>query len=779
MNRLLELVKEELNQNTGITTVSFDIFDTVLFRMVAKPVDIFENVACIAKKRGVLSGDLFETEYKNIRIEAEKKARKARQKMTGESEVSLEDIMKQIPEFIGDSDALAELEMETEQRYCYLNPDFLEVLDCLVYLNEKVIFVSDMYFSADQIKFLFHDQPEVLENIAKIYVSSEYGVDKKSGNLFELVLQEEQIASGMLLHIGDNYVSDVVKAAEKGIRAVWYSVISDDTQAGLHLENLKYGNLEGKILSLRKYVAQKHNGLICEDLFWYQLGAVFLGPFLTMATEWALDIAEREKIYRIFPLMREGKLLAELLKRSAEKRKDDFTIQAMYVSRAALLIPSLSTWNEESYDKIMRIKGATVGTVLSLFSLDHSELKQNEDVRLQDLLGSRLSRRQNDLANKLHDYLFEDHIVEKIDRVIRNATNDFTEYLHAIGACESYITFDLGVRGTMQEDLYHIYQKQDISCRIENLLLFASYDIVEKLLNGVHIIAYAGAGGAHADLVEYFVQNPYIWEQMMMCPGGTTTGYQRIGNEVTPVTKETIADEKHFYKIALCQKGVLAFQEEYLKFAYRNGEYKRIDCDAGMLARMFMRVIDFPTPEEAKYIGSLSFDENYGRDAVEPMCSPNELQKVKEMGPERYVDQIIPGDVPWVEGLIVQNRPEYYVEKLADTNFSYYDRALFRMVQSALNRGIRHINVVGAGEAGRALKKYLDLYAVQVECFIDNNESLHGTVLDGIEVVGMNMPHASEVYMIASFAFAEEITKQIQREKGETAVIISALQQRQ
>lgn len=45
MNNLLTMIIEKLEKYKNIKIISFDIFDTILFRMVKKPEDIFKIAA--------------------------------------------------------------------------------------------------------------------------------------------------------------------------------------------------------------------------------------------------------------------------------------------------------------------------------------------------------------------------------------------------------------------------------------------------------------------------------------------------------------------------------------------------------------------------------------------------------------------------------------------------------------------------------------------------------------------------------------------------------------
>ena len=54
MNNLLTMILDGFKKHSNIKVISFDIFDTVLFRMVKKPTDIFEIAAKKAINKGVL-----------------------------------------------------------------------------------------------------------------------------------------------------------------------------------------------------------------------------------------------------------------------------------------------------------------------------------------------------------------------------------------------------------------------------------------------------------------------------------------------------------------------------------------------------------------------------------------------------------------------------------------------------------------------------------------------------------------------------------------------------
>ncbi len=121
--------------------ISLDVFDTLIFRTVAKPEDVFDLI-CDAPG------------FRKKRIEAQRWA-----------------------------DAAASLEEYTlEDIYAFLPG---------------------------------HDPVDVA-----VYVSSEYGLLKKTGSLFKTVIAEQRTEN--ILHIGDHIISDYVRPKQAGMKAVLY-----------------------------------------------------------------------------------------------------------------------------------------------------------------------------------------------------------------------------------------------------------------------------------------------------------------------------------------------------------------------------------------------------------------------------------------------------------------------------------------------------------------------------------------------------------------------------
>lgn len=204
----------------GYDVLSFDVFDTLLFRKVRKPVDIFR---ILEEKNGIFN-------FASYRVQAEIAARNKKYSESGTYEVTLEEIYQMSELKCGFSpDALVKSECAEEMLCCYANPVLKEFVDYLCAKRKPMIAISDMYL-----------KPEFIQNmldkngyscIRKVFVSSRYGLSKSDGTLFDLVC--DNLGGNLsVLHIGDNFYSDIIRCRNKSFHQLHY--LHMQTEDNLH-----------------------------------------------------------------------------------------------------------------------------------------------------------------------------------------------------------------------------------------------------------------------------------------------------------------------------------------------------------------------------------------------------------------------------------------------------------------------------------------------------------------------------------------------------------------
>lgn len=191
--------------------VSFDLFDTVLFRKAVKPTDIFWEMEETMSFPG----------FAQRRVEAERQARLKKRERCGSSEVTLEEIYKAFPSLTtAECSALQREELSAERGQLSLNPVMKEIIERLQAVGKPMLVISDMYLSGEVLGELLGALgcffPKAL------YVSCDHGVSKSDGGLFALVAEQEAYHNKRVAHIGDQFHSDVLMGKNTMTRCFHY-----------------------------------------------------------------------------------------------------------------------------------------------------------------------------------------------------------------------------------------------------------------------------------------------------------------------------------------------------------------------------------------------------------------------------------------------------------------------------------------------------------------------------------------------------------------------------
>ena len=203
-----------------IEVVSFDVFDTLLLRPFWEPTDLFYFLDCEAARLLSAQDIIPFTDY---RKDAEKKAR-ALAADRGSEDVTLREIYNilleddVLPKDV--IEALMKEELALEERFCYLRQSAKGLMDYAVSAGKRIVAISDMYLPAVFIEKLL--EKNGLPKLEKVFVSCEHGLTKRTGRLYNYVLNTLGIQREQMIHIGDNLVSDVKVPEKLGIKAFPY-----------------------------------------------------------------------------------------------------------------------------------------------------------------------------------------------------------------------------------------------------------------------------------------------------------------------------------------------------------------------------------------------------------------------------------------------------------------------------------------------------------------------------------------------------------------------------
>ncbi len=208
-----QMTEKEIESILRYDVISFDMFDTLIFRKCSRPEEIFKIVEDSYNKN---HADECIT-FVKTRIEAEKMARKRK----GEGEVTLDEIyecMEAYPQRV--TDEIKELEILTEMNNCIPNSEVVELYKRAVNAKKKVIVISDMYLPKRVVLDILN-RCEINQKV-NLFLSSELNQTKKEGSLYRTVLKELGEDPIRVIHIGDNLISDYFQAKRFGMDAFFY-----------------------------------------------------------------------------------------------------------------------------------------------------------------------------------------------------------------------------------------------------------------------------------------------------------------------------------------------------------------------------------------------------------------------------------------------------------------------------------------------------------------------------------------------------------------------------
>ncbi len=323
-NRFEEIKKAICD--SSIKCVSFDIFDTLITRPFLEAKDLFslldDEFQTLINNKGI--------EFSKLRIAASIDARKEKIEV---EEISLDDIYDVLNKNYGIEKSILskmkKMEIEYEKRFCAQRKSGFELYELAKFLKKKVIFTSDMYLPLDVIKDILKENN--YKDFDEIFLSNDIGKTKYNKTLYAYVIEKINLEPGNIIHIGDNFDTDYLKAKEMGLKAFYFKRTIDvlldksDTNnlAQIFIKDLPdwVDNLSSKFnyLGLRCMIAVVANKYFDNPYRPFNkktdfnldpnlIGYYALGMHLFGVTKWLLDNCENKHYDSIIFMARDGYL---------------------------------------------------------------------------------------------------------------------------------------------------------------------------------------------------------------------------------------------------------------------------------------------------------------------------------------------------------------------------------------------------------------------------------------------------------------------------------------
>lgn len=533
------------NRLSKFDVVSFDIFDTLIFRPVEHPVDAFFLVEA---QNGLVD---FVTNRRKAEALAREKTKKKNQ------EINIFDIYEELKNFY-EIDALSEAEREigVETEICYANPYMHAVYAQLIARGVKVVATSDMYIPEKYMQAILDKCG--YEKIEKIYMSCDHELYKRDGSLQKYV-QKEQGASLRIVHVDDSI--DAIRGCKV---AGWETV---------YYKNCNEIGRPYRLWYLNSPVSQMYKGLVNNYLHCgashpgklFEFGFVY-GGFLTSSyCEWINKFCRENHCQKIIFLARD----MDVFYKAYQRYFSEFPSAYVNVSRNALQELVFDQYPQELISHCLDprlLQGKTIGTVL-------------EEVDLKFL------------TQYLHEYgLKENHTFNRahyarVCRLILKHKDEVCSFFNRPDeAVKSYFQESMGDASKVcvagfgwvgSETAYIKYLVEDkwkLDCEVVGTLLGSmltprSDSLVER---GI-VTPFVFGPGKNQHLSLQANKNPdeivrVSLENVFSSPTASLIKYETDENGEVAFVKN--AGNPNAHLVNMFQEGVLAFTEQYAKYKH-------------------------------------------------------------------------------------------------------------------------------------------------------------------------------------------------------------------
>lgn len=435
----------------SIQYISFDIFDTLIKRSVARPKDIFLIMEKCSGRRDI--PDNFAE--KRVAAAESANARYARPTTIREIYAELE---AEYGEIVYE---WMKSEIDIEIRGCHPNLPCTELFDKFLASKKKIILISDMYLPLDVLMLMLEKCN--IRGYDKIYVSCENGARKRDGTLFKKVLSELEILPQQLLHIGDNMRADVIIPLAMGIR-----VKPVANRQKMLCKKPKKLPLESEFAfrTLNAVVQNCGYPLTSAE----RQGCSIFGPLLYGFVRWLAARLQEDEINDVYFMSRDGYMMKKAFD---ALNLEGFQTHYLYCSRRAYTVPMYGKHSEfeDTLEYFKHLERMTLREYLIRLGLiPEVYIQKAEKFGLNmDYVFEKRSFFSSCKVQKFYCSIRND--------VIENALveyNSLAEYIRSLHMANKIAVVDIGYVGTMQHALEQVISECSLDVSVSGYYFWLS-----------------------------------------------------------------------------------------------------------------------------------------------------------------------------------------------------------------------------------------------------------------------------------------------------------------
>lgn len=603
--------------------VSFDLFDTLIFRAFSKPSGVFKYVEYLYNKK-------YQRNMKDFCLKRKTAEKKARKRKNWE-EINLDEIYDELTYSDETKNILKDLEIQVEINCCIPNTEMINLAWECHDRNQKVIITTDMYLPRECIERIIK-KCHIPANF--IFISGEVKKTKIQGELFGYILNTLAISANQIIHIGDNEKSDFQNPLQYQIKSVQYIRKKEDFPYLLNKKNDILVDYYNNLIM---------NGYRASDIYSaeYKIGYSVMGPIMVEFCLWIHQIKEVYHIDKLFFLAREGYVIKQCYEEIYPQEKD--VIYYIRLNKRVMGLPLLKKENVKDIllHCLKNHKDISWREILDIFGV--RDFMSQKEI-LESFSGVDLNERVNvnNLDERDNTKIFE-AIINVLQPIINNQSKLLEEYICSFDIIGKKIgLINNSYSGNGQALLTRFIEEHNLNCELLGLQ-FAGNKKCRKTL-GTNFRTWIPNDKKNSLAAYLFERGSLIFEHLLFEPNGTSLRMMRDSQETACVVCEQPRSEiKDFDRIKAAQKGMTDFITVYKSNIHESVGFEVIGYfvnmiqkpekkDAIVLGSLFdddvdmdRQIIDFDVPLDVKYIyknniyNKISWVQGYlvGKDAAD------------------------------------------------------------------------------------------------------------------------------------------------------------------
>lgn len=608
--------------SSKIDYVSFDIFDTLILRPFFFPTDLFE----------ILSNELNEqlsaiVDFKHIRINSEIECRKRFSVIApSKEEISIDEIYQFIFEnYVFDEKLIKELkarEKELEIEYCYTRQKGKDFYECALEADKKIIICSDMYLDRITIEKILKNNGYY--DYEKLYLSSELDMTKAQKSLYKFVQKDLQCQDAdKIVHIGDNWESDVINAAACGWQSKHLPKTTDLLQhfnpgiyTGEAFDNIfKKNDYADYIESVYSFTGNRSVlALIANYLYDnpFQsinymsdfnsnpnvIGYYVVGPHLLALSKWIMDIVEKKNIPTIHFVARDGYLVKKAFDiLNTTNAKSNY----LRLSRKSLMLADVNC--KEDLYSIYRKVNILALSPKKLVKYLQPIIPKDIIPKIPSIIEGEHLYYGREFANDFEYVKCMKIFMEKIVNMelLEGYKTKMQDYFKGIVKPGDYI-FDIGYSGRPETALSNV-----LGYVVGSLYVHTNSEMAEKRQQKY---------GCQSEC--FYQYKPCITgvmrEHLLMELGPSTIGYEEINGRMVPQLEEYTEIYSSSMITTIVQENALNFIRDYKNFF--GSSSKEFILHRDVLSAPFEYYLHKSKPLDREMFASVPFEDDLGEGKI-------------------------------------------------------------------------------------------------------------------------------------------------------------------